>query len=340
MDSTCEYSHRSPPAHGHTLGAGTLVVMSYRRTIERTLVIAIAACLLGLPATQAVAAPSAAQVSADAARVEAAVGKLESARQRSAALAARVKRTSADLDRVMTEQQHAHDRLGSRAVKMYRSGDTGFIEVLLGASTFEQFAARWDILTRMNRQDAEDLRQLKIARTKAEQSAKSLMALQAEEAQAVDAQASEVAHSRKELATSRAALRAYEARAATIAKSAAPSKPKSATAASDAAPKSDSTQRLSGSGAWKTSVASHYGKNFHGRGASGESIGPYSMMVAHETLPFGTLIEFEYNGKHAVAHVADRGPYSEGREFDLGPGVIRVLGFNGVHSLRWRVIGR
>ena len=100
----------------------------------------------------------------------------------------------------------------------------------------------------------------------------------------------------------------------------------------------DSSQRLSGSGAWTTSVASHYGLNFHGRGASGETIGPYSMMVAHETLPFGTLIEFEYNGKRAVAHVADRGPYSSGRTFDLGPGVIRVLGFRGVHPIRWRII--
>jgi rare lipoprotein A (peptidoglycan hydrolase) len=64
------------------------------------------------------------------------------------------------------------------------------------------------------------------------------------------------------------------------------------------------------------------------------------MMVAHKTLPFGTLIEFEYGGKRAVARVADRGPHSAEREFDLGPGVVRVLGFNGVHEVRYRIIKR
>lgn len=276
----------------------------------------------------AVAVPSAAQTSADRARVERAVEKLEAARQRSATITARVKRTSEELDRVMADQQRTRGRLGSRALTMYRSGETALISVLLGAATFEEFAARWDLLTRMNRQDAENLRELETARAKAEKSAKSLMDLQAEEARAVDATAREVASARKELATSQTALKEYEARTAGSVKSATTPK------------KSDATQKLSGSGAWQTGVASHYGKNFHGRGASGKSIGPYSMMVAHETLPFGTLIEFEYNGKRAVASVEDRGPYSEGRMFDLGPGVVRVLGFNGVHTVRYRIVKR
>jgi len=64
------------------------------------------------------------------------------------------------------------------------------------------------------------------------------------------------------------------------------------------------------------------------------------MVVAHKTLPFGTLIEFEYQGKRAVARVADRGPHSAGRDFDLGPGVIRVLDFSGVHNVKYRIIKR
>ena len=302
--------------------------MSYRRTIDLVLFIAIAVSLVGLPTASAMAVPSAAQTSADRARVDRAVEKLEAARQRSATLTARVERASAELDRVVADQQRARDRLSSRALRMYRLGDTGFISVLFGAATYEEFASRWDLLTRMNRQDAEDLRDLKTARAKAEQSANSLMDLQAEVARAVDETAGEVARARKELAASRAALREYEARTASTAKPVATPK------------KSDSTQQLSGSGAWQTAVASHYGRNFTGRGASGERIGPYSMMVAHETLPFGTLIEFEYNGKRAVARVADRGPYSAGRSFDLGPGVVRVLGFNGVHTVRYRIVKR
>jgi len=211
---------------------------------------------------------------------------------------------------------------------MYRSGDINFVSVLLGASTVQDFASRWDLLTRIAGQDAETLRSLKAARIEAERSAKQLLELQAEEARALDATAKEVAAAKKELAASQAALQAYQAKTATVAKPVA------------APAKSDATQKLAGTGAWKTGVASHYGRNFTGRGANGEKIGPYSMMVAHKTLPFGTLIEFEYNGKRAVAKVADRGPHSAGRDFDLGPGVVRVLDFSGVHEVRYRIIGR
>ena len=64
------------------------------------------------------------------------------------------------------------------------------------------------------------------------------------------------------------------------------------------------------------------------------------MIVAHMTLPFGTLIEFEYSGRRAVASVQDRGPHTPGRDFDLGPGVVRVLDFSGVHEVRYRIISQ
>ncbi len=87
-------------------------------------------------------------------------------------------------------------------------------------------------------------------------------------------------------------------------------------------------------------MASHYSRTFTGRGASGEAIGPYTMMVAHKTLPFGTLVEFEYQGRRAVASVEDRGPHTPGRDWDLGPGVVRALDFSGVHEVRYRIISR
>ena len=74
--------------------------------------------------------------------------------------------------------------------------------------------------------------------------------------------------------------------------------------------------------------------------ANGEVLTPDSMVVAHMTLPFGTLVEFKYNGRRAVATVSDRGPFYAGREFDLGPGIARVLGFEGVHTVQYRIIGR
>ncbi|MDP2183146.1 MAG: septal ring lytic transglycosylase RlpA family protein [Actinomycetota bacterium] len=306
--------------------------MSHRRTIDLVRIIAIAACLVGLGAMAAMAAPSAAQTSADRAAVERAVKQYEAAKTRSARVDARIAETSADLDGAVAEEKQARNALRSRVLTMYRSGDADFISVLLGASTVQDFAARWDLLARIARQDAVNLRTLKAARAEAERSAEQLIDLQSEEARALDAMADEVARAKKKLASSQAALREYEAR--TAASAAAPA----ATAPKPAA--EDPTQKLSGSGAWQTAVASHYGRDFSGRGASGEEIGPYSMIVAHRTLPFGTLIEFEYEGRRAVARVADRGPHAEDREFDLGPGVVRVLNFSGVHEVRYRIISQ
>lgn len=294
---------------------------------------AITVCLLvGVAGTPVLAQPSAAQTAEDRARVNRALEELESARLESARIETRLTEVSRELDHVVSEQQRALDGIHSRAAMMYRSGGATFLSVLLDAATFEEFASRWDLLMEMNRRDAEDVRTLEIARVEAERSAESLMELQAEQARAMDAMAHEVERARDELAASEAALKEYEARVAEETLRAA--EPESAPQPSD------STQQLSGSGAWQTAVASHYGRSFTGRGASGEEIGPYSMIVAHKTLAFGTLIELEYDGKRAVASVADRGPYTEGRDFDLGPGVVRVLDFSGVHEIRYRIVAQ
>ena len=207
---------------------------------------------------------------------------------------------------------------------MYRSGGNGYIEVLFSAETFEEFASRWDMLARLSEQDVRDLLALADARDQVQRNARSLLELQAQEARAVDATAREVAAARKALATSTAALEAYKARVAA--------------ARREAARRNTPPQSLTGTGEWTTGLASHYSKNFSGHGASGAAITPYSMMVAHKTLPFHTLVEIEYNGKRCVASVEDRGPFVRGRVFDLGPGVVRVLGFSGVHAVRYRVI--
>jgi peptidoglycan DL-endopeptidase CwlO len=307
--------------------------MLRRRQLPISIAAAITVCLLvGVAGTPVLAQPSAAQTAEDRARVDQALEQLESARLESTRIETRLAEVSLELDRVIAEQQQALDGIHSRAAMMYRSGGATFLSVLLGAATFEEFASRWDLLMEMNRRDAEDVRTLGIARVEAERSAESLMELQAEQARAMDAMAQEVQRAREELAASEAALEEYEARIAE--ESVRSAEPESAPQPSD------STQQLSGSGAWQTAVASHYGRSFTGRGASGEEIGPYSMIVAHKTLAFGTLIEIEYGGKRAVASVADRGPYTAGRDFDLGPGVVRLLDFSGVHEIRYRIIAQ
>jgi hypothetical protein len=273
-----------------------------------------------------VAEPSSVQTSVDRARVNRAVARFDAARKRAADTAARARRVSDELDRVMAEQDAILSRIESRAVAIYRTGDAGYLSLLFSAQTLDEFTQLWDLSVRMNEQDAADLIALDAARVKAERTARSLLTLQSEGARAVDATALEVAAARKTLAKSTAALKAYEARIAAARRA--------------AELRNDPPQGISGTGSWLSGVASHYSRNFTGRGASGARITPYSMMVAHKTLPFHTLIEFEYDGRRAVASVEDRGPYTKGRMFDLGPGVVRALNFSGVHPVRYRIIGR
>ena len=52
--------------------------------------------------------------------------------------------------------------------------------------------------------------------------------------------------------------------------------------------------------------------------------------VANKTLPCGTLVTLRYGGRTVRVPVVDRGPYVEGREFDLTEATKRALGFEGV----------
>jgi rare lipoprotein A (peptidoglycan hydrolase) len=74
--------------------------------------------------------------------------------------------------------------------------------------------------------------------------------------------------------------------------------------------------------------------------AGGGTLQQDSFILAHKTLPFGTMVEITCNGKTVIAPVRDRGPYVAGREFDLGPGVRKVLGVWGVFTIDYRVLGR
>ncbi|MEG0217756.1 MAG: NlpC/P60 family protein [Raoultibacter sp.] len=59
-------------------------------------------------------------------------------------------------------------KLGTRARSMYRSGGSSFLDLLLGATTFNEFATNWDILNQMNDSDATMVQQSKELRTEVE----------------------------------------------------------------------------------------------------------------------------------------------------------------------------
>lgn len=56
-----------------------------------------------------------------------------------------------DASKKITDYQ---GKLGTRARSMYRSGNTSFLDLILGATTFEEFVTNWDLLTKMNKDDA------------------------------------------------------------------------------------------------------------------------------------------------------------------------------------------
>jgi rare lipoprotein A (peptidoglycan hydrolase) len=90
---------------------------------------------------------------------------------------------------------------------------------------------------------------------------------------------------------------------------------------------------------WRRARVSWYGPGFIGHTmAGGGTLQWDSMVVAHRSLPFGTRIEFSYNGNTCIAVVADRGPYAGGRIFDLGPGTAAALGFGGVGTVDYRIL--
>ena len=81
---------------------------------------------------------------------------------------AKVEEAKAKVQEKTEEIEGYQEQLGERARSMYRSGDTSFIDVILGASSFEEFATTWNLLEMLNEEDAELVQQTKDARAELE----------------------------------------------------------------------------------------------------------------------------------------------------------------------------
>lgn len=91
-------------------------------------------------------------------------------------------------------------------------------------------------------------------------------------------------------------------------------------------------------GDWRYGGASWYGPGLWGNStACGQTLRPQTMGVAHKTLPCGTTVKFVYGGRSVVTQVIDRGPYIDGRAWDLTKAVSDALGFEGVGRVRYAV---
>lgn len=77
---------------------------------------------------------------------------------------AKVVKVQSDLKRIDSQTTVLQTSLDARADSMYRSGPLGILDVLLGTSSFEDFAATWDFLTEQNKQESENVGKLKSLR--------------------------------------------------------------------------------------------------------------------------------------------------------------------------------
>ena len=75
----------------------------------------------------------------------------------------------AEVDELTAEIGSIQGRLGNRAREMYRSGASDFVDLLLGATTFEEFTQSWDLLNRLNEDDATLSARMRDLRTQAEE---------------------------------------------------------------------------------------------------------------------------------------------------------------------------
>lgn len=144
---------------------------------------------------------------------------------------AKVDEAQKQIETKTTEIQGYQEQLGERARDMYRSGSTTFLDVILGATSFEDFATTWNILEDMNQDDAKLVQETKTAReeleaakTEAEEQAKiaSDKANEAKQvADAADAKAAEMQSVYDNLSAEAAELVKQEQAAADAAQAAA-----------------------------------------------------------------------------------------------------------------------
>lgn len=128
---------------------------------------------------------------AEAARIKAQVDKLDEdveiaaeayneAQSGYEAVTAEVAANEARAAELSAHQQTLQANLSTRVASMYRQGPLAELEVLFGATSFEEFATTWEILRTVNEQEAEQVAELKATTAELERVHVELAAQQAE----------------------------------------------------------------------------------------------------------------------------------------------------------------
>ena len=133
---------------------------------------------LFIPATIAIAAPSKADKAAQARIVKSQIDVLDhrvdiatenylDAQILHGQALVQTRRAAQRVAKAEKRIKQLQTHLRTRATGMYRSGPLGFVDVLFGSKSFEQFARTWDVLKQLNAEDAAAVVEMKAAREEA-----------------------------------------------------------------------------------------------------------------------------------------------------------------------------
>ena len=157
-------------------------------------------------------------------RVEIASEKYLVAADKHAKLLRETRAAAARVAKAEKRLNQLESHLDTRANDMYRNGPLGFLDVLFGAKSFDQFARVWDVLKQLNTQDASFIGETKDARAEAtaahaelstkEQAASRQVAVMSSNRRYVESQLSQRKHVLAGLEAEVAQLQAQEAAAA------------------------------------------------------------------------------------------------------------------------------
>jgi cell wall-associated NlpC family hydrolase len=100
-------------------------------------------------------------------RVEIASERYNAASETHGKLLSQKKTVEKRLKKLKSRMNVVQKHLSVRANSMYREGPMGFVDVLLGAESFEEFTTTWDILKGFNVNDAEAVSELRTLRAAA-----------------------------------------------------------------------------------------------------------------------------------------------------------------------------
>ena len=317
----------------------------YARKSARACIAAVAA---GLVAVAVVAPASAADLDELRARARA-LGdqvsglehRLRGLSGREAELGDRIEQVSAEigiLELELGDREDATDAAREifieRAIAAYKGSSTSRLELLLSAESVNDLIAYTEVASQIAEADAEAIEELLDAEESAEAASadldrrkQSLLAAEAEASALAEETATTLAERNELLTELSDEVAELERQAREAAEAAARPSVALLDLLSPSGPAPGIPDDYIGTGMTFEGLASWYGPGFEGNlTANGDVFDSSLYTAASKTLPLGTWLHVEYNGRGVVVLVNDRGPYVEPRILDLSRGAAQAIG--------------